>query len=225
MNLSEWLNLKFLEWEREQGKRKTLVQFAEYLGVSRISLDGWMKNKYQPKGINLAKIASKLGYEIYDVLGIPRPMPVDVDEQVNDLIQAAMQFPPDVQAHVISVFREMIPILIQHKITDDDQIMWMMVDLLRKRIPDGENAARLAAIATRIPRIAFPVGVGFNFERTPENKRRFQEAGIAAAKKIEELGLDEDSDEGQSVILDVYTSFGFVPMDTTGMNFDAPDEN
>jgi len=224
MNVAEWLNAKFLEWERNEGKRKTMVQFAEYLGVAQPSLSAWATGKYVPKGQNLAKIAEKLGYEIYDVLGISRPMPVELDDKVNALIQAAMQFPPEIQVHVIAAFRELIPLLMEHHITDEDQIMWMLADMLRKRIDPDLNPEKLASKITGLPRIVYPIGVGFVFDRTPENIQRFKLTGIKAAKKIDELGLDEDSEEGQAVILQVFLDAGFPLLDTTGMNFNAPDE-
>lgn len=214
MKVSEWLNIKFLDWQRSAGKRKTIAEFASFLGVTQASLSDWLRGKYDPKGKNLGKIANKLGYEIYDILGIPRPLPMDLDDQVNELVRSAMQLPPDVQAHVIAVFREMLPILVRLPVMDDDQVLRMMVDLLSKRIPDGEHAARLASLASGIPRTVIPLGIGFSFARTPENKQRFQKAGMAAAKKIEELGLLEDTDEGQSVILDVFASYGFHPVDS-----------
>ncbi len=224
MNVAEWLNAKFLEWERNEGKRKTMVQFAEYLGVAQPSLSDWVNGKYVPKGRNLSKIADKLGYEIYDIMGLRRPMPVELDDKVNELIQAAMQFPPEIQAHVIAAFRELIPLLMEHHITDEDQIMWMLADMLRKRIDPDLNPEKLASKITGLPRIVYPIGVGFTFERTPESIRQFKLTGIEAAKKIDELGLDEDSEEGQAVILQVFLDAGFPLLDTTGMNFNAPDE-
>lgn len=224
MEVAEWLNTKFLEWEQAEKKRKTLGQFAEYLGVSRISLSDWLSGKYVPKVQNLGRIAEKLGYEIYDIMGMPRPMPVELDDKVNELIQAAMQFPPEIQAHVIAAFRELIPLLMEHRITDEDQIMWMLADMLRKRIDPDLNPEKLASKITGLPRIVYPIGVGFVFDRTPENIQRFKLTGIEAAKKIDELGLDEDSEEGQAVILQVFLDAGFPLLDTTGMNFNAPDE-
>jgi len=224
MEVAEWLNAKFLEWEQAEKKRKTLGQFAEYLGVSRISLSDWLSGKYVPKVQNLGRIAEKLGYEIYDVMGMPRPLPSELDEKVNELIQAAMQFPPEIQAHVIAAFRELIPLLMEHHITDEDQIMWMLADMLRKRIDPELNPEKLASKITGLPRIVYPIGIGFVFDRTPDNIQRFKLTGIEAAKKIDELGLDEDSEEGQAVILQVFLDAGFPLLDTTGMNFNAPDE-
>lgn len=209
MNVAEWLNAKFLEWERTEGKRKTLGQFAEYLGVSRISLSDWLSGKYAPKVQNLGRISEKLGFEIYDVMGMPRPLPAELDEKINDLIQAARQFPPEIQAHVISAFRELIPLLMERGITDEDQIMWMLADMLRKRVDPDLNPDKLASQITGFPRIAYPIGVGFRFDRTPENIQRFKLAGMDAARKIDELGLDEDSQQGQAVILQVFLDAGF----------------
>lgn len=225
MNVAEWLNAKFLEWERNEGKRKTMVQFAEYLGVAQPSLSAWATGKYVPKGQNLAKIAEKLGYEIYDVLSIPRPMPVELDDKVNELIRAARQFPPEIQAHVVAAFRELIPLLMERRITDEDQIMWMLADMLRKRIGTDLNPEKLTSKIIGRPRIAYPIGIGFAFDRTPENIRRFKLTGIEAAKKIDSMGLDEDSEEGQAVILQVFLDAGFPLLDMNDINIsDAPDE-
>jgi transcriptional regulator with XRE-family HTH domain len=224
MNVSEWLNIKFLDWERSEGKRKTISEFAAYLDVAPASLSDWLRGKYDPKGKNLGKIASKLGYEIYDLLEIPRPLPDEIDEKINSLIQAAKLFPPDVQVHVIAVFREILPIIWEQKITDEIQILWMMADMLRRRISPGENAEKMVSLATGIPRAVFPTGIGFNFERTKDNNKRFLDAGIAAAKKIDSAGLEDDSDEADAIILEVFMSYGFQPMNMSGMDFNAPDE-
>lgn len=224
MDLSEWLNMRFLDWQRSEGKRKTIAEFASYLDVSQASLSDWLRGKYAPKGQNLAKIAEKLGYEIYDVLGIPRPLPAELDEKINDLIQAARQFPPEIQAHVISAFRELIPLLMERGITDEDQIMWMLADMLRKRVDPDLNPDKLASQITGFPRIAYPIGVGFRFDRTPENIQRFKLTGMDAARKIDELGLDEDSQQGQAVILQVFLDAGFPLLDMNDINIsDAPD--
>jgi len=70
---STWLNLQFLEWERQQGRRKSVTAFAHYLNVSQASLSEWLDGKYIPSSDSLQKIAAKLGYEVYDALGIQRP--------------------------------------------------------------------------------------------------------------------------------------------------------
>lgn len=76
---SEWLNERFLEWEQQQGKRQTVSAFARYLDVPQSSLSSWMAGAYVPSGENLLVLASKLGSEIYDTLGVLRPPIADPD--------------------------------------------------------------------------------------------------------------------------------------------------
>lgn len=122
MTIAEWLNRKFLEWEQSQGKRKTLGQFSEFLGVSRISLSDWINGKYSPKTQNIGKIAEKLGPEIYDLVGIPRPQPRQLDEKTEELIQLIGQFSPEVQMDMIRIYQKLIPYLFEHQITDEEMI-------------------------------------------------------------------------------------------------------
>lgn len=81
MEAGEWLNAKFLEWEKTFGVRKTLVEFADYLEVPLASLSDWMNGKYRPRGAkNIARLAEKLGPEIYGFLGMPVPEFVNFDQ-------------------------------------------------------------------------------------------------------------------------------------------------
>ena len=73
MKFAQYLEIKFLEWQRQQGGRKTVKQFAEFVGVSQSSISMWWHGERVPEGENIRKIADKLGLEVYDVLGIPRP--------------------------------------------------------------------------------------------------------------------------------------------------------
>ncbi len=73
--LREFLDRKFLDWQRDERERKTLAEFAEWLGISPNTLNNWLRRDRLPKGANIELLASKLGPEIYDVLGLPRPDP------------------------------------------------------------------------------------------------------------------------------------------------------
>lgn len=73
MKFRQFLELKFLEWQRESGGRKTVREFARHLGVSQSSISMWWNGDRIPEGINVQKLANKLGIEIYDVLALPRP--------------------------------------------------------------------------------------------------------------------------------------------------------
>lgn len=71
--ISEWLDNKFLDWQKQEGGRKTLTEFAQYLGVDRGVLNNWVNRGSKPEGDNLKIVAIKLGMEIYDLLEIERP--------------------------------------------------------------------------------------------------------------------------------------------------------
>lgn len=75
MKFTQYLEMKFLEWQQQQGGRKTVKEFAAYIGVSQSAISTWWNGERQPEGESLQKIASKLGMEVYDVLGHPRPDP------------------------------------------------------------------------------------------------------------------------------------------------------
>lgn len=75
MKFSEWITQKFLEWQIEQGKRKTIEEFADYIGVSRPIVSMWMNGKRTPSRDNIHLLAQIFGPEIYDILNLPRPDP------------------------------------------------------------------------------------------------------------------------------------------------------
>jgi transcriptional regulator with XRE-family HTH domain len=73
MTFSDLLEQKYLQWQAQQGKRRTLDDFAEYLGVGRPVLSNWLTGKRKPNIESLRLLSNKLGFEVYDVLGLPRP--------------------------------------------------------------------------------------------------------------------------------------------------------
>lgn len=62
-------------WESAQGKRATLQGFADHLDVSQPLLSIWLKGDTKPSNEKLELLATKLGSEVYEVLGLPRPDP------------------------------------------------------------------------------------------------------------------------------------------------------
>ena len=73
---SGWITSKFLDWQAKQGERKTLDEFAAYIGISRPLLNMWMNgDKPRPGQANIKILAEIFGSEIYDVLDLPRPDP------------------------------------------------------------------------------------------------------------------------------------------------------
>lgn len=73
--LGEWLERQFLKWQNERGERQTIDAFAQYIGVTRVALNRWMNGVRTPSADYADQIADKLGPEIYDLLGLPRPDP------------------------------------------------------------------------------------------------------------------------------------------------------
>lgn len=73
MKFRQFLEMKFLEWQQESGGRKTVLEFAKYLGVSQQTVSNWWNNTRVPEGANVQKLARVLGLEVYDVLNLPRP--------------------------------------------------------------------------------------------------------------------------------------------------------
>ncbi len=69
----DWLAQKFRDWEAAQGRKQSYYAFARYLGVSQTDLAQWMDGTSVPAGSDLHALAARLGVEIYDTLGLPRP--------------------------------------------------------------------------------------------------------------------------------------------------------
>ena len=70
--LPEWLEQEFKEWEKMEGSPQTYYTFARYLDVGHSSLTLWISGAAVPQGDDLARVASKLGPEIFDIL---KPQP------------------------------------------------------------------------------------------------------------------------------------------------------
>lgn len=73
MTFAQFLEMKYLEWQKQEGGRKTVKEFAAYIGVSQSTISNWWNDDRKPEGENLQKLAAKLGIEVYDILGVPRP--------------------------------------------------------------------------------------------------------------------------------------------------------
>jgi transcriptional regulator with XRE-family HTH domain len=85
-SVKDWLNQKFRDWEKSQGKAQSYYAFARFLGVSQSSLSGWLSGAVDPAGDEVALIAGKLGQEIYTLMG-NKP----VAQTQSDTISEAMK--------------------------------------------------------------------------------------------------------------------------------------
>jgi len=75
MTFPELLEQKFLAWQHSSGKRKTIQDFAAFIGVSQPILSHWLNGTRRPGPESLRLLSAKLGPEVYDVLGLQRPDP------------------------------------------------------------------------------------------------------------------------------------------------------
>ena len=90
MTFPKWLEQRFLAWQNQQGMRKTLDEFAAYLGVGRQILSAWLNGTRSPSPESLRLLAAKLGPEVYDALDLERPDPdlAFITQQWDNLDQA-----------------------------------------------------------------------------------------------------------------------------------------
>lgn len=76
-SFAAWITQRFLDWQSSTGRRKTIDEFAAYIGVSRPLLNMWMNgNQPRPGKANIKLLAEIFGDELYDVLELPRPDPL-----------------------------------------------------------------------------------------------------------------------------------------------------
>ncbi len=90
--LPEWLEQKFLEWEKTEGGRRTYYSFARYLETGHSTLALWMSGSASPQGDDLTRLASKLGSEVFEILNTPSPSsPIAAISANLQLLPAAFQ--------------------------------------------------------------------------------------------------------------------------------------
>lgn len=63
VNFRDFINKKFLEWQFKYGERKTVDEFARFLGVKRSLLSMWMSGKRQPGATYKTQLIKVLGDE------------------------------------------------------------------------------------------------------------------------------------------------------------------
>jgi len=70
MDFKEWFNQKYLEFERESGTRKTIAEFAEFIGLPQPTVSSYLSGTNKPGSQkNLEKLAAVFGPEVYEVVG------------------------------------------------------------------------------------------------------------------------------------------------------------
>lgn len=88
MEFADWLNNKYIAFRGNS--RATISEFAQFCGVPQSAMSKWMgKGGEKPARKNIAKLAGKLGPEVYDLLGLPRP-PLDNFEALPPAMREAL---------------------------------------------------------------------------------------------------------------------------------------
>jgi len=67
--LPEYLTKRYLAWQADEGERKTLEDYARYLGVNRSLLSYWMNGSRVPSDENVKKLALKVHEVTVDRIG------------------------------------------------------------------------------------------------------------------------------------------------------------
>ncbi len=126
--LKDWLNQKFTEWESIQGHKQSYYAFAHYLEVSQSGLAQWMLGTGSPGGDDLLNLASKLGGEVYDVLGLPRP-----NAEVQRLTVSFASLPPDLRQSLTNAITEVDQTLRAERLRpDSSEARPLVVQILAK---------------------------------------------------------------------------------------------
>lgn len=124
----DWLNQKFSEWEKTQGGRQSYYAFARYLEVSQSGLSQWMMGSAVPGGDDLLSLAKKLGPEVYDILGLPRP-----NVEVQRMTVSFANLPTDIRQNLSNAVAEADNSLRQERLRPDStEARKLVIDILAK---------------------------------------------------------------------------------------------
>lgn len=69
VNFQDFINKKFLEWQLTHGARKTVDEFAEYLGIQRSLVSMWMNGKRNPGPKYKNQLINALGDDAAEYFG------------------------------------------------------------------------------------------------------------------------------------------------------------
>lgn len=120
LTVTEWLQNKFEAWRLQSGIRKTITEFASYIGIPEDRMLIYMNGSEVPKGSNLAKIAGMLGFGIYDLVKINT-------SEMLDLL------PPLFRVRFASAFNEYYDYISEHKIDrESDEAREFLSEVFRK---------------------------------------------------------------------------------------------
>ena len=82
-----WFEKKYIEWLSKRGRRGSIREFSEWLGISQSLVANWIGGHRKPGPDYADKIAISFGYDmtVYTLLGLPKPD--------KDLLWAKKKYP------------------------------------------------------------------------------------------------------------------------------------
>lgn len=113
MEFSDWITKKYIIWRGDaKGHDRSITEFAGWIGVSQSLMSHWMKKggKVPRSQQAISKLVDKFGYEVYDILGLPRE-----SEKTTDI----NQLPPRLRNRLVNAMNE-INVLYTERGTDPD---------------------------------------------------------------------------------------------------------
>ena len=88
----DYIENKYLEWRADKrGQAGSAASFSRELNITRQLLGAWMDRGQVPNDQELiSKLVNYFGFEVYDVLGLPRPTELDkLPKDFADRLNAA----------------------------------------------------------------------------------------------------------------------------------------
>ncbi len=112
--LPDWLEQKFQEWQKTEGSPQSYYTFARFLDVGHSLLAQWISGASVPQDDDLARLANKLGPEIYEILNTAPP------NSPLATINANFQFlPAAFQSRLASAVAETAQVINQNKLNPE----------------------------------------------------------------------------------------------------------
>lgn len=103
-DFSVFLEKKYLDWQQGLGRRATLTEFAEYLGIDRTLLSHYLNLGHLPTREMAQRIAKQLGPEVFILAG-----DLGSDPSIAFLFRHWQNVPPDVQKQILEMVERFAP--------------------------------------------------------------------------------------------------------------------
>lgn len=104
MKFSSWLLDRYLEWQNELRERKSLTEFAAWIGVSQPVISNYINGKREPGENNAYLFYLKFGEEVYEILDMEPPdfllryvsaswplLPEKTKQGIKDIVKQALE--------------------------------------------------------------------------------------------------------------------------------------